>query len=79
MITDINRAGLVVELDDYFIDGLIPYSALGDDYFLRRDEKTLRGRQSGVTFSLGERVTVKMVSCNPILKKVEFVLAGKIG
>jgi len=78
MITDINRAGLVVELDDYFIDGLIPYSALGDDYFLRRDEKTLRGRQSGVTFSLGERVIVRMVSCNPILKKVEFVLAGKI-
>jgi len=78
IITDINRAGLVVELDDYFIDGLIPYSALGDDYFLRRDEKTLRGRQSGVTFSLGEKVRVRMVSCNPILKKVEFVLAEKI-
>jgi len=78
IITDINRAGLVVELDDYFIDGLIPYSALGDDYFLRRDEKTLRGRQSGVTFSLGQKVRVRMVSCNPILKKVEFVLAEKI-
>lgn len=79
IITDINRAGLVVELDDYFIDGLIPYSALGDDYFLKRDEKTLRGRRSGVTFSLGEKVRVKMVSCNPILRKVEFTLADKIG
>lgn len=78
IITDINRAGLVVELDDYFIDGLIPYSALGDDYFLKRDEKTLRGRRSGVTFSLGEKVRVKMVSCNPILRKVEFTLADKI-
>ena len=78
MITDINRSGLVVELDDYFLDGLIPYSALGDDYFLKRDEKTLRGRKSGVTFSLGEKVRVKMVSCNPILKKVEFILADKI-
>ncbi len=78
IITDINRAGLVVELDDYFIDGLIPYSALGDDYFLKRDEKTLRGRRSGVTFSLGEKVRVKMVSCNPILRKVEFTLAHKI-
>jgi ribonuclease R len=78
IITDINRAGLVVELDDYFIDGLLPYSALGDDYFLKRDEKTLRGRRSGVTFSLGEKVRVKMVSCNPILRKVEFRLADKI-
>jgi len=78
IITDINRTGLVVELDDYFIDGLLPYSALGDDYFLKRDEKTLRGRRSGVTFSLGEKVRVKMVSCNPILRKVEFRLADKI-
>ncbi|MCI4445826.1 MAG: ribonuclease R [Candidatus Aminicenantes bacterium] len=75
MITDINRAGLIVELDDYFIDGLIPYSALGDDYFLKKNEKTLRGRKSGVTFSLGDRVKVILVSCNPILKKVEFILA----
>ncbi|MDD8020626.1 MAG: ribonuclease R [Acidobacteriota bacterium] len=78
IITDINRVGLVVELDDYFTDGMIPYSALGGDYFSKRDEKTLRGRKSGVTFSLGEKVRVKMVSCNPILKKVEFVLADKI-
>ncbi|MGC9056456.1 MAG: ribonuclease R [Candidatus Saccharicenans sp.] len=75
MITDINRAGLVVELDDYFIDGLIPYSALGDDYFLKKNEKTLKGRKTGVTFSLGDRVKVILVSCNPILKKVEFILS----
>ncbi|MBC7362570.1 MAG: ribonuclease R [Candidatus Aminicenantes bacterium] len=77
MITDINRAGLVVELDDYFIDGLIPYSALGDDYFLKKNEKTLRGRKTGATFSLGDKVRVVLVSCNPILKKVEFVLGNQ--
>lgn len=75
MITDITRAGLIVELDDYFIDGLIPYSALGDDYFLKKNEATLRGRKTGTTFSLGDRVRVVLVSCNPILKKVEFMLA----
>lgn len=76
-ITDINRAGLVVELDDYFIDGLIPYSALGDDYFLKKNEKTLRGRKTGATFSLGDKVRVVLVSCNPILKKVEFALGNQ--
>lgn len=78
MITDINKAGLVVELDDYFIDGLIPYSALGDDYFLKKNIATLRGRKTGTTFSLGDKVKVVLVSCNPILKKVEFALANQI-
>lgn len=77
MITDINRAGLVVELDDYFIDGILPYSALGDDYFHKKNEKTLRGKKSGATFSLGEKLRVVLVSCNPILKKVEFVLVNQ--
>ncbi|MBC7364089.1 MAG: ribonuclease R [Candidatus Aminicenantes bacterium] len=79
MITDITKAGLIVELDDYFIDGLIPYSALGDDYFLRKNEATLRGRKTGTTFSLGDRVKVVLSSCNPILKKVEFLLADLAG
>jgi len=78
MITDITRAGLIVELDDYFIDGLIPYSALGDDYFLRKNEATLRGRKTGTTFSLGDKVRVALVSCQPILKKVEFLLANSV-
>lgn len=77
IITDINRAGLVVELDDYFIGGLVPYSALGDDFFLRKNEKVLRGRYTGTTFSLGERIRVVLASCNPLLKKVEFVLARR--
>lgn len=77
IITDINRAGLVVELDDYFIDGLVPYSALGDDFFLRKNEKVLRGRYTGTTFSLGDRIRVVLASCNPLLKKVEFALAGR--
>ena len=77
IITDINRAGLVVELDDYFIGGLVPYSALGDDFFLRKNERVLRGRHTGTTFSLGDRIRVVLASCNPLLKKVEFVLAGQ--
>ena len=76
IITDINRAGLVVELDDYFIGGLVPYHALGDDFFLRKNERILRGQQTGTTFSLGDRIKVVLVSCNPLLKKVEFALAG---
>jgi ribonuclease R len=75
IITDINRAGLVVELDDYFVGGLVPYSALGDDFYLRKNERILKGRQTGTVFSLGDRIKVVLVSCNPLLRKVEFLLA----
>ncbi len=78
IITDINRAGLVVELDDYFVEGLVPYSALGDDFFLRRSARVLRGRHTGTTFSLGQKIQVILVSCNPLLKKLEFMLAENI-
>lgn len=77
MITDINRTGLVVELDDYFIDGILPYSALGDDYFHKKNEKTLRGKKTGAIFSLGDKLKVMLVSCHPILKKVEFALVNQ--
>lgn len=33
IIVDVNRAGLVVEIDNYFVDGIVPYADLGGDYF----------------------------------------------
>ncbi len=75
IITEITRAGLVVELDDYFVDGLISYSDLGGDYYRKRSEKTLVGRRTGRTFELGSRVKVIIVSVNPIMRRMSLVLS----
>lgn len=76
VIVDINRAGLVVELEDYFVDGLLPYSALGGDYYRRQDARTLKGRRRGTTYQVGRKIRVSLLACDPVLRRMEFGLAG---
>ncbi|MFQ6039000.1 MAG: RNB domain-containing ribonuclease, partial [Candidatus Aminicenantales bacterium] len=75
IIVDINRAGLVVELDGYFVDGLVAFSDLGGDYFFRESERRLVGRRSGRSFELGTRVRVSIASVDPLLRRMRFLLA----
>ena len=75
IIVDITRSGLVVELDDYFVDGIVPYSDLGGDYFLKRTGKTLVGKRTGRTFELGNRIKVTLASVDPILKRMGLSLS----
>ncbi len=78
IIVDITKAGLIVELDDYFVDGLVSYSDLGGDYFRKRSEKTLVGKRTGRTFELGDRLKVLLASVDPILRRMSLVLKQNI-
>jgi len=75
IIVDISRAGVVVELDDYFVDGIIPYADLDGDYYHRRSQKTLVGKRSGRKFDLGQRVKVVLASVDPIRRRMSLVLS----
>lgn len=75
IIVDISRAGVVVELEDYFVDGLIPYADLDGDYYRRRSKKTLAGKRSGRKFDLGERVKVILASVDPLRRRMSFALS----
>ena len=77
IIVDITSAGLIVELDDYFVDGLVSYSDLGGDYFRKRSEKTLVGKRTGRTYELGDRMRVILASVDPILRRMSLVLSQK--
>jgi len=79
IITDVIKAGLLVELDDTFADGLLPFQSLDGDYYYRRNAKTLRGRRKGRTFDLGDRVRVILVACDPALQRMEFTLSPEAG
>lgn len=61
MIIQIREFGLFVELDDFFIEGLVPLRNLTDDFY-RYDERThtLTGKNGGKKFKLGERVKVRV-------------------
>ncbi|MDH4198507.1 MAG: ribonuclease R, partial [Candidatus Aminicenantes bacterium] len=78
-VVEITKAGLIVELDDYFVDGLLPYQALDGDYYVRKNAKSLRGRRRGRTFDLGDRLRVVLVACDPVLQRMTFMLARASG
>ncbi len=77
IIVDITRAGLVVELADYFVGGIISYSDMDGDYYFKKSEKTLTGRRTGRTFELGDWVKVIGVAVDPILKRLSLILSAE--
>jgi ribonuclease R len=79
IIVDITKAGLVVELDRYFVDGMIFFSDLGEDYYVRKTAKTLEGRSLGRRFELGDRVKGTIVSVDPVLRRMSLTLSQNRG
>ncbi len=75
VIVDITKAGVLVELDDYFVDGLIAYADLGGDYYRQRSARTLVGRRSGRTFELGQKITVMLAAVDPLARRMTLVPA----
>ncbi len=75
IIIDISKAGVVVELDEYFVDGVIPYPELDGDYYRRRSRKTLVGKRTGRKFELGERVRVILAAVDPIGRRMTLALS----
>jgi len=61
------RAGLFVTLKETGADGLVPVSTLPwDRYFHDEVQHALVGENSGLTFTLGEAVTVRLVEAEPV-------------
>lgn len=75
-IVDISKAGLVVELDNYFVDGVVLFSDLGRDYYVKKSDRTLMGRRTGKRFELGDRLQAILVSIDPILRRINLKLRG---
>ena len=65
-----------MELDDYFISGLLPFASLGGDYEPRPAGRRLRPKRRRKTFDLGDDVRVVLVSCDLALRRMSFVPAA---
>jgi ribonuclease R len=74
IIVDFTKAGLIVELDDYFVDGLVPFQDLGGDYFYKKTDSVLIGKKTGKSFELGSRIRVVLVSVDPIFKRMNLMV-----
>ncbi|MBA74932.1 MAG: ribonuclease R [Tistrella sp.] len=60
-ITGVHGVGLFIELDETGADGFVPISTLGREFFiLDPSEQALIGERSGMRFTLGDRVEVRL-------------------
>ncbi|HEX5082039.1 MAG TPA: VacB/RNase II family 3'-5' exoribonuclease [Blastocatellia bacterium] len=73
MIVNVREFGFFVELDDFFIEGLVPVGALFDDFYKYDDRRRmLVGRDLGRRFRLGDRIRVRVARVNVDRHLVDF-------
>ncbi|MCA0273110.1 MAG: ribonuclease R [Proteobacteria bacterium] len=66
-ISGVTRFGCFVRLDETGADGLIPIRTLGREFFhYDQRTQTLTGADTGMTISVGQRVTVRLAEAVPV-------------
>ncbi len=71
MILNTAKFGFFVELEDLFIEGLVPIDTLpGERFHFHEATRKIVGARSRITFSAGDRVTVRRGRIDPIAHKL---------
>jgi ribonuclease R len=76
LIVATSRAGLVVELDNLFVTGVVPFGDLKKDHY-RKSRKGAVGKRTGVVYELGRKVRVVLASVDPWSRRMSLVLSGE--
>jgi len=75
VISGVTSWGLYVELPNT-AEGMVPIGELpGDDFTFDEELMRLYGRRSGKTYGLGEKVTVRLLRTDTLLRRIDFGLA----
>ncbi|MDR2026987.1 MAG: ribonuclease R [Prevotellaceae bacterium] len=78
LISGVTEWGIFVELIDTKIEGMVSVRSMKDDYYYF-DENNYRivGRSSGMTYTLGDKVTVKLTNADISQKHIDFQLVNQ--
>ncbi|HZU26757.1 MAG TPA: S1 RNA-binding domain-containing protein, partial [Bryobacteraceae bacterium] len=75
LIISTAKYGFWVELQDLFIEGLVPVDSLpGDRYTYRENVRKLIGQRTRREFSIGDRVRVRLDRVDSLERKLQFGL-----
>jgi ribonuclease R len=78
VISSVTNFGIFVQLNEFFVEGLVHVTTLGNDYFIYDEARmTLRGRRSGQTFSIGQKVKVRLAAANVLKHQLDFQLLSE--
>ncbi len=73
IVSGVTSFGLFVELVESFVSGAVPITALSNDYYeFHEKQHQLIGRGTGITFQLGDMLTVRLDSVEISRRRVNF-------
>jgi ribonuclease R len=74
-VSSVTNFGIFVTLNDWYVDGLVHVTELGDEYF-RFDEarQELRGERTGMRYGIGTAVRVQVSRVNLDARQIDFRL-----
>jgi ribonuclease R len=76
-VTGVASFGVFVTLRDFFVEGLVPVSSLGDDFFVYEEKQhRLRGRSSGKIHRLGDGLRVELKAIDEVRRRLDFRVAA---
>jgi ribonuclease R len=79
LIISTTRFGFFVELQDLFVEGLVPLEALpGDRYSYQDNTRKIVGDRTRREFAIGDEVTVRLDRVEAMEQKLEFSLAEPV-
>jgi len=79
-ISGVTAFGFFVELEEYFVEGLVRLTSLYDDYYSYEEKlHALTGRHTGRVFRLGDRVKVTLARVDMERRQMDFTMAGGAG
>jgi len=78
-VMDVRNFGLVVELPDALITGVVHVSTLGDDFY-RFDaaQRRLIGRRTNRRFKVGDEIRVFVARVDTFKKQIDFAIADQL-
>jgi ribonuclease R len=76
-VLDVRNYGLLLELPDVLLTGLVHVSSLTDDFYIfNQVQRQLIGRQSRRRFSVGDQLRVFVARVDIFKREVDFAIAN---
>ena len=75
IVSSVTDFGLFVELEEFYVDGLIHITSLGQDYYrFNPDLRQLVGEKSGRVYKTGDRIEIKVARVDMDQGRIDFSL-----
>jgi ribonuclease R len=78
VVSGVAEFGLFCELEDLFVEGLVPAESLGEGVKLDKALQRLVVGASGKSYGVGDEVQIEVVSADPARRRITLALAGKV-